>query len=173
MFSFVSNQNGRVQCVYTGAWVTTSGIPDSNVMNTEHTWCQSWGADTLPAKSDLNHLFPTMSHANSYRSNYPFGEVVTATWSEGGSSRGTDQWGSTVFEPRDPHKGDCARAMFYFAVRYDMEIFLHQEEVLKAWNWQDPPDDWERTRNSRIEQIQDTRNPFVDCPEIADRISDY
>jgi len=173
LFSFINNIDGEVQCVYTGQWVVTDEVPDPNTMNTEHTWCQSWGADTLPAKSDLNHLFPTLSYVNSVRSNYPFGEVYEVTWSEGGSLKGRDGWGATVFEPRDPHKGNCARAMFYFAVRYEMNISERQEEVLKGWNRFDPPDETERQRNDRVEQVQLKRNPFIDCPELVDQIEDF
>lgn len=173
MFSFIDNIDGRVQGVYTGQWVTTDDVPDASVMNTEHTWCQSWGADVLPAKSDLNHLFPTISNVNSVRSNNPFGIVVDVTWSQDGSLKGRDQWGSIAFEPRDPHKGDCARAMFYFAVRYSMAIPDHEEAALKWWNAFDLPDDKERQRLDRIEQIQHKRNPFVDCPELVDRIDNY
>jgi len=173
LFSFIDNIDGRVQGVYTGRWVVTDDIPDASVMNTEHTWCQSWGADVLPAKSDLNHLFPTISNVNSVRSNYPFGEVVEVSWSQDGSLKGRDGWGSLVFEPRDPHKGDCARAMFYFAVRYSMEIPDREEAVLKWWNAFDLPDSKERDRLDRIEQIQQKRNPFVDCPELVDRIENY
>jgi deoxyribonuclease I len=173
MFSFIDNINGSVQGVYTGQWVVTDDIPDASVMNTEHTWCQSWGADVLPAKSDLNHLFPTISNINSVRSNYPFGEVVEVSWSLGGSLKGRDGWGSVVFEPRDPHKGDCARAMLYSAVRYSMEIPDREEAVLKWWNAFDLPDAKERDRCDRIEQIQHKRNPFVDCPELVDRIENY
>jgi len=173
MFSFVDNEDGQVQGVYTGEWVSTSGIPDANIMNTEHTWCQSWGADSLPAKSDLNHLFPTISSANSVRSNYPFGWVLDATWSQGGSSKGLDGWGQVVFEPRDAHKGDAARAIFYFAIRYQMPVPDGMEEVLRQWNRLDPPDDKERTRAERIEQLQNRRNPLVFCPLLVEQIADF
>ncbi len=72
MFGDLDNVNGAVQCVYTGQWVTTSGIPDPNYMNTEHTWPQSMGASG-DARSDLFHLSPTMSSAISVRGILPFG----------------------------------------------------------------------------------------------------
>jgi len=173
IFTDIDNIDGQVQCVYTGVWITTDIVPSNDIMNVEHTWCQSWGADTLPAKSDLNHLFPAITGVNSTRSNYPFGEVIEVSWSSGGSKRGLDGWGTVVFEPRDEHKGDCARALFYFSVRYNMEIEDRMEQVIRGWNWADLPDAKEETRCDRIEQLQDTRNPFVDCPELVDRISNY
>lgn len=173
MFSTLDNVDGRVQCVYTGEWVTTRGVPDSKEMDTEHTWARSWGAETSPAKSDLNHLFPTMSPANTQRSNYPFGEVVTATWSGGGSQLGADSESRIVFEPRGSHKGDVARAVFYFAVRYSMNVTDQMEEVLKTWNIEDAPDSKELQRTNAIEKVQGKRNPFVDRPGFVDRIVDF
>ncbi|MBN2494588.1 MAG: endonuclease [Deltaproteobacteria bacterium] len=173
MFESVDNHDGRVQCVYTGEWVETTGIPPNEVMNTEHTWCQSWGADSEPARSDLNHLFPAMAEANSHRGNYHFGDVVDATWTSGGCAVGTDASFRWVFEPRDEHKGDCARAMFYFALRYQMEIQAFEEDVLRAWNCLDQPDEKEARRNDAIEARQQTRNPFVDRPDLVERIDDF
>lgn len=174
MFSGVDNHNGQVQCVYTGQWVTTDGIPPTSVMNTEHTWCQSWGADVLPAKSDLNHLYPALSEVNIRRSNNLFGEVVQPVWESGGSVLGRDAIGRTVFEPRDQHKGDCARAMFYFSIRYNMEItYVSMESALRSWNRRDFPDEKEMERNDAVELIQSKRNPFIDCPEVVDKIPDF
>ncbi len=173
MFSELDNVDGQVECVYTGEWVATTGVPDSDVMNAEHTWCQSWGADFLPAKSDLHHLFPAKSAANSRRGNLEFGLVVDSTWSRGGSLAGYDERGQYVFEPRDPHKGDAARALFYFAVRYQMRIDDHMEGLLRAWNAQDPPDSDARSRCDAIETRQQNRNPFVDRPGFVDRIDDF
>jgi len=173
MFSSLNNVDGSVQCVYTGQWLETWGIPDHEIMNTEHTWCQSWGSDTYPAKTDLNHIFPTMTVANSARSAHPFGWVMTPTWNMGGSSKGYNENYDIVFEPRDEHKGNAARAMFYFAVRYQMEIYYYQEEALRDFNDLDPPDSAEIMRNDLIEEIQGTRNPFVDCPALVELIEDF
>jgi endonuclease I len=37
----------------------------------------------------------------------------------------------------------------------------------------DLPDPKEVTRNTDIEEVQRTRNPFVDCPHLVDQISDF
>lgn len=175
LFGDLHNVDGWVEGVYTGFMVQTWGIPDPNVMNTEHTWPQSYGAEG-DARADLHHLYPVSSWVNSSRGNLPYGDVVSSSsgYPLGGADRGVDAQGWTVFEPRLQHKGDCARAVFYFALRYgNREGFLNlagQEAVLRAWNDLDPPDAWERTRQDGVEALQHNRNPFIDAPELLDRI---
>jgi len=176
MFSDLDNVNGWVECVYTGLDVQTTGIPDNTVMNTEHTWPQSYGAEG-DARSDLHHLFPTDSGVNSSRGNLPFGEVVVSSsgYPIGGSDRGTNAAGVTVFEPRDLHKGDCARAVMYFALRYgNLFGFLDmagQESVLRNWHLFDPVSTKESTRNNDIALVQVKRNPFIDQPGLLLRLA--
>ena len=180
MFGYVDNYNGSVECIYTGRMLETSGIPDVNVthFNTEHTWAQSFGAENEPEKSDLFHLRPSYEEPNSKRANYPFGYVIgTATYSDSGSSLGTGKNGNTVFEIRDKFKGDIARGMFYFALKYgdksyvDMNFLAQQYDDLYAWYYFDPVDQIEMERNSRIEESQKIRNPFIDHPEFIERLN--
>lgn len=167
------NAEGNVRCVYTGREVRGGQIPNGSDMNTEHTWPQSKGA-TGDAKSDVHHLFPTDSKANSIRSSYPFGEVVNAKWSDpSGAKLGTDAQGRTVFEPPDEHKGNVARAMFYFSAEYGKAIPDSEEAVLKQWNHEDAVDVAELERNRRIAAFQGNRNQFVEHAQLADRISDF
>lgn len=172
MFGEYDNVNGQVQCVYTGTWITTDGIPDGNVMNCEHTWPQSMGAEG-DARSDMHHLFPTLNQPNSIRGNLPFGEVVNQDWAQGGSLRGTDAGGVTVFEPREVHKGDCARACFYFALRYgNLSSFLtYQEPVLRSWALADTVSQKELDRNQAIDALQHNRNPFIDHNAWLNRLA--
>jgi hypothetical protein len=127
-------------------------------------------------KSDLFHLYPTLSSANNARSNYPFGIVVSnITWQQGGSKRGNNSLGTVVFEPRDVHKGNVARSLFYFCVKYNNVspggfMAAVQENVLRQWNYSDTVNANERLRNNRIAPLQKVRNPFIDHPELVDRI---
>lgn len=173
MFGQIDNVNGYVECVYTGRLVKTTTIPDANNMNTEHSWPKSLGAENEPALSDLYHLFPTDSETNSRRSSYLFGIVVNVTWSKGNSSLGTDANHSTVFMPRPEHRGNVARAMFYFAVRYQLAMNNTMEQVLRQWHREDPIDSTEQARNESISQYQRNRNPFIDHPEYVERIDDF
>ncbi|NUM34786.1 MAG: endonuclease [Candidatus Brocadiae bacterium] len=173
MFGEIDNENGYVKCVYTARSLKTSGIPDGNNMNTEHTWPKSLGAEKEPAKSDLHHLFPTDSETNSRRSSYPFGMVVTMVWSKGGSVLGKNEKSQTVFMPREEHRGDVARALFYFSIRYNLSIANDYEVVLKKWHTEDPVDSKEIARNEAISRYQKNRNPFIDHPEYVTRIEDF
>lgn len=160
--------------------VGPGSLPDQNQLNCEHTWPQSKFSKSFPnetQKSDLHHLFPTDSKANSTRGNFDFAEVVAnqnlknCASSKSGAS--TVAGGKTFFEPPFSHKGNVARALFYFSVRYKMPIDKNQEEFLKKWHHLDPVDSEEIARNDAIEKIQGNRNPFIDHPEYVDAISDF
>lgn len=175
MFSEIDNVDGMVETVYIGKIIETDGIPNVNAtgVNTEHTWPRSKGADGEPAESDLYHLYPSDQNANSRRANYPFGEVESnVDWSEAGSSLGRSEDGITVFEPRDSHKGNVARSMFYFATRYgNRSNFLdNQEKVLRQWAQFDPVDETETARNNSIANFQENRNPYIDYPNFLNRL---
>lgn len=154
-------------------------IPNHDVLNAEHTWPQSHFSSAFPKedqKSDLHHLFPTDTQMNSKRSSLPFGdvgrddEILKCKESRLGSST---QGSETVFEPPLSHKGNVARAMFYFAIRYKMQIHPNEERYLRDWHKRDPVDAAELGRNEKIFSLQGNRNPFVDFPELVDKISDF
>lgn len=173
IFGSVDNRDGTVECVYTGQTIQTTTAPSSG-FNVEHSWPQSRGADFVPPRSDMHHLFPTTSESNNRRSANYFGDVVTnISWSENGSKLGEDSSGTKRFEPRDIHKGNVARAMFYFSVVYEESIPEHEEAVLRQWHEDDPVDADERVRNQTVADLQNSRNPFIDYPEIADQIDDF
>lgn len=154
-------------------------IPDANTMNAEHSWPQSQFTRSFPEdlqKSDIHHLFPTDSTMNSKRSSLEFGNVASDSEKlECDDSRlGFPKGGSKlVFEPPTRHKGNVARAIFYFSTRYKMAIDASEEATLREWHRQDPADAEEKARNERIFTLQKNRNPFVDFPELVDRISDF
>ncbi len=176
---FGATQN-TIECVYTGREAVgyidrtqCQDLTDPNMsFNTEHTWPQSLFSQLEPMRSDLFHLFPTDEAANGKRSNYPFGIVTNPTWSNGGSK--FDQ-NSGIFEPRDAHKGETARAMFYFVMRYqNYNSFLNsQESILRLWNNQYAPTPVEQKRCDDIQFYQKNRNPFIDYPQFVDRINSF
>ncbi|MCK9474424.1 MAG: endonuclease [Candidatus Muirbacterium halophilum] len=173
-FSELDNEDGIVTCVYTAKEVKTKGIPNGS-MNCEHSWPQSqFGEQSKDTKKDdVHHLFPTDSRANSKRGHVPLRNVESATWSDGGSEYGIGELGDDVFEPRDDHKGDVARALFYFSVRYNMPIDEKQEQTFREWVELDPVSEKEIRRNAGIESAQKNRNPFIDRPDFISKISDF
>jgi endonuclease I len=173
IFTQVDVNNGKVRDVYTHREINGGKIPNSSDMNVEHTWPQSKGA-TGTAKSDLHHLFPTDSKANSTRSSFPFGKVEKVQWSSpSGAKLGTDAQGRKVFEPPDEHKGNVARAMFYFSAEYNKRIPPEEESVLREWNKLDAVDAAEIERNRRVAAVQGNNNQFVLHSHLVDRISDF
>ncbi len=156
-------------------------IPSSTLLNCEHTWPQSRFSRAFPEnlqKGDLNHLYITDSRANSLRSSNPFGEVQdgghpSAKCIDSTLGKPVGGGGSMVFEPPAEHKGNVARALFYFSVRYKLPIDPRQEAILRLWHKDDPVDEIDRERNEKVFQMQNNRNPFVDYPELVDDIADF
>lgn len=172
IFVDLDNVKGTVCGVYTGKCIQTHSIPNSSVMNCEHTWPQSKGAVGI-AKSDLHHLFPSDSRTNSIRGNLPFCEVETAYLMNAVSQVGFSRLGTKCFEPRDVHKGNVARAMLYFSIRYGKPIDNEQEQFFRRWLAIDPVDKSEQDRAAQIAEIQGLPNPFVKFPELIDLVEDY
>ncbi len=157
-------------------------IPDHTVMNTEHTWPQSRFNKELNEevqKTDLHHLYTTFNKINAERGNYPFANVGVTTnrkplFCPGPKLGNPISYGTGIFfEPANEHKGNVARALFYFSVRYKVAISTTEEIFLKFWHMLDPVDEIEKQRNEIIFSIQKNRNPFVDQPELVLRISDF
>jgi len=177
MFETVDDYGGdTIECVYTGIKIkaATRTIAQNLGFNTEHTYPQSFFNENEPMKSDIYHLYPTEANSNNVRSNYAFGFVISnITWQQGGSKRGNDYQNTIVFEPRNVHKGNVARSLFYFCVKYgNLGTYMSQKQdsALRLFNVIDTVDARERLRNTRIKSFQNVRNPFIDHPEFIDRI---
>lgn len=147
-------------------------------VNAEHIWPQSYFNSALPMVADVHHLMSTLSVPNGRRANLKFAVVSKPTYSTSSGSK----LGKEGFEPDDSVKGNVARALFYFIVRYsDKNIrqgmdynsfWTRNVPMLLEWNRMDPPDAAERRRNDLVEGFQGNRNPFIDNPALADRIGE-
>lgn len=156
--------------------VNGDGIQDRDGMNAEHVWPQGFFNEAKPMKSDLHHIFPTFITVNNMRGSQPFGEVSSPVY---GTNSGS-MLGDDGFEPADPVKGDVARAVLYFVVRYyDRDIrdgvdysdfWKSRVQMFMKWHLQDPPDAAERRRNDLIADYQGNRNPFVDDPRLVEMV---
>ena len=94
-------------------------------------------------------------------------------WQQDGSKYGDDNGGARCFEPRDGDKGDIARTMMYFSVRYQLPIDGAQEANFRRWNTVDPVSPDESLRHDKTVELQHNRNPFVDYPGFADFVEDF
>lgn len=154
-------------------------VPNPRIFNTEHTWPQSKFSTRFSKdeqKSDLHHLYPTFSKINSERGSLPFADVNSRrelSCDESLSGSPVRGGRGNYFEPPQEHKGNVARAMFYFSVRYQISIDPVQELYLRLWHEEDPSDEMERIHHERIYQLQGNRNPFIDDATLVNLINDF
>ncbi len=193
--------NGKkiITCAYSGENLVYTSPFTWGKFSREHTYCHSWmptypangNGSSIPERieySDVHHLFPVNQiQANLKRSNYPLGEVLTVEYEYLGCKLGLDANGKKVFEPRNTHKGDAARALFYMALTYNGQAdqsgqpknwgfknpisasitYGQDQELLKKWHFQDLPDAREIARNDFIDSLQGNRNPFIDSVQYV------
>jgi endonuclease I len=200
LYSKIYNRNDTIYCVYSGYGIYLPPNTDptdfllmggsDNGINTEHTYPQSKGAGEGNPRSDMHHLFPARAAVNSARSNYPYAEIPdneTDVWYYKDFSTtqppptNRDSYSEVYepanfpdrrFEPREDHKGNVARAVFYFYTMYRSEAnaadpfyFDLMRETLCEWHFLDPVDSLEWAQNFLKATYQDGRpNPFIlDC----------
>lgn len=195
-------------CVYTGYNDNVGSDTYPDPINTEHTIPQSFFDDDEPMRGDMHHLFPSHENTNSARSNNPFGEVPdgSARWYGATSPGGTatmptvniEEWSEgnsspAYFEPREDHKGDVARALFYFYTMYPGQAnvsytppagdttgitrvvysatnnTLEELQLLYSWHVNDPPSAKEIARNAGVADAQGNYNPYIEHPDIVAR----
>ena len=166
---------------------------EGDCWNKEHSIPQSWFNKQSTMKCDIFHVYPTDGKVNGMRSNYPFGEVGTATYtSQNGSKKGNSSfpgYSGIVFEPIDEYKGDFARTYFYFATCYQKNSITNGKEaqvvfqsgtyptltqysidLFLKWSEMDPVSEKEINRNNAAYACQQNRNPFIDFPNLEQRI---
>ncbi len=152
-------------------------IPYHQIVNAEHAWPQSHFTGKFSKslqKSDLHSLYPVRMKVNSTRGNHPFGEVVEVKSEPCDKAfLGSNSKGHTVFEPADSIKGNLARSLFYFSIRYQTPIDSDQEKVLRDWHNADPVDEEEYLKHEDTFHIQYVRNPFIDHPEWVNQIQNF
>lgn len=188
---------------YTTANIIGSASAEGQGWNREHMMPQSTFYSNYPMYSDLFYVVPTDARINQLRSNYPYGIVgSTIYYTFTNSSRigncaipGITYTGR-VYEPINEFKGDVARSLLYFAVRYEGKLGTFNfnnnanpasdtnpldgtEErafdpayiaMLLQWHQQDPVSQREIDRNNAVYGIQKNRNPFIDNPSWVNAI---
>ena len=196
MYNYADNYNNLVTCVYSGYTETvpfsTTNTSTSvvNRINCEHTVPQSWFSQVVRMRSDMHHLYPTYDTWNNLRGSDPFAEIpdaTTQTWMRGLVSQSSiptanlDEWSedtNTQFEPREDHKGNLARSIFYFYTMHAGQPALvatgHGDinsaaniNTLYAWHLADPVDAHEIERNNRVAASQGNFNPYIAYPSTV------
>ncbi len=162
---------------------------EGDCYNREHLVPQSTFNQDSPMRNDYFHVVPSDGAVNGARGSFPFGEVSNPSYvSSNGSKRGQNTFSGytgTVFEPIDEFKGDIARSVLYFAIRYEDEFnnSWRSNEVLASnpqdffvdwyidlllsWHAGDPVSQREIDRNNNGFQFQGNRNPLIDNPQFA------
>jgi len=204
MYGNIDNVDGFVEGIYTGyqgAIDPAEGSVRSQAndvsINAEHSWPQSKGASSGNSNSDMHHLYPAYSSANSSRGKHPFYEIpdteTDSWWRLDQSSSSADgaiideyserenshpnQNYDARWEPRESVEGDIARSMFYFYTMYKSEadnadplFFEVQKEFLRSWNTLDSVSTKEYDRTCAIAPFQsDKVNPFVIDRSLVER----
>lgn len=150
LYGTIDVNNDSLTGIYTGytIYLDPNADPSSDAynkgINAEHGWPQSKGASSEPARSDMHHLYPTYTSANSSRGNHPYADIndeETVSWWRNDSQVSTpdynfiDEYSERreghpsglnhpngeeydSWEPREDAKGDIARSMFYFYTMY-------------------------------------------------------
>ncbi|MCE3074440.1 endonuclease [Chryseobacterium gwangjuense] len=192
---------------YTSAQLIGSASTEGLGWNREHMIPQSTfstgSISDYPMYSDLFYVIPADARINQLRSNYPYGMVgstIYYTFTNGSKIGNCAIPGAAytgrVYEPINEFKGDVARSLLYFAVRYEGKLnsFNYmagttpandesqldgtEERVfepsyiamLLQWNQQDPVSQREIDRNNAVYNIQKNRNPFIDNPAWVNAI---
>jgi endonuclease I len=194
IYSDVPGGSAPYVFTYSASQCSNSPNGEGICYNREHTWPATFFNDFYPMYADLFHVMPTDAWVNNKRNNFPYGEVINATFTaQNGGKLGTtnsytvfnasnpNHW---AFEPIDSFKGDVARNYFYMSTRYMGEdaswyswemangANLTPEAVTLLLNWHhlDPVGQKEIDRNNAVFSIQGNRNPFIDYPLFADCI---
>ncbi|WP_080779131.1 endonuclease [Chryseobacterium phocaeense] len=188
---------------YTSANLISSSGGEGLGYNREHAVPQSTFDSNYPMYSDLHFVIPTDAKINQLRSNYPYGvgnSTVHYTFSNtskiANSAIPNYVYTNRVYEPINEFKGDIARMLLYFAVRYEEKLpsFNYSTNInpaidrsaldgtaerafdpayismLLQWHLQDPVSQREIDRNNAIYSIQNNRNPFIDNPQWVNDI---
>ncbi len=153
----------NVEHVYPASWMLkTAGCPTENRKQ-----CRAISEAFNFMEADLHNLYPAISFINGARSNHPFDMID-------GEDHMFDSCDfervNDLVEPRPQARGNIARAYFYMHKTYDLPVPDAMKPLLLQWHKDDPVSEAERRRNKKIDELQGTRNAFIDDPALADTL---
>ncbi len=118
-------------------------------------------------EADMQNLYPVWQDASVARRNMFFGIIEGEDW----RFKNCDfERSLKSVEPRPLARGNISRSIFYMHTKYGLPLRKEIIDQLKRWNKEDLPSKQEKSRNDRIEEIQGTRNPYIDDPALIDSI---
>lgn len=152
----------------------TKMFEDRMIRAVEYAVPLSWYDSLSPMKSDLHQMFTCESALASFRNEFPyfdFSAYHADTYREFLKCEFGKRGGMERFEPANG-KGEVARAVLYFLIRYPYQVCRNKIdiELMKAWHKNNPVSTYEKHRNQTIFRLQGNRNPFIDFPELAGNI---
>jgi len=157
----------NVEHVFPMAWVIKDMIKRKKCYDRRD--CRKKSRRFNLIESDLHNLYPSRRDLNMLRSSYRFGVIK-------GEIRVFPEYDFEInskqrlIEPAPASQGEIARCMFYMADAYQLKLFAKQAKTLAYWNKVDQPSNEEKRRNDLIEDLQGTRNLFIDFPEKIIRV---
>ena len=153
-------------------------------VNIEHVFPMAWVVNSLKCRdrrdcrkrsqfnyieSDMHNLYPSRRDLNMLRASHRFGKVKGEIRAFGSYNFEIDNK-RRIVEPAPASQGEVARAMFHMSKTYNLKIFTKQAETLAYWNKVDQPSKEEKRRNDLIEELQGTRNYFIDNPKAINKL---
>jgi deoxyribonuclease I len=152
---------------------TTGGLQ----LNIEHVLPKS-KISVIAGQGDLHNLWPSILKVNEARSNYSLTEDIPGerwTFADAGQEElascdfeveSVQRPGGkvTVVEPAPHARGRIARTVLHMALAYQVRLSESEWAMYVAWHEHSAPAADEQRRNDEIEQLQGTRNPFIDSP---------
>lgn len=118
-------------------------------------------------ESDMHNMFPMVkiSETDTFNRHNNFSGMWEYRYCKGKAGKeGT---------LRKEIRGDASRTYLYMSFQYKISLEDSLEDKLRAWHFEDPSNEWEEKRNDMIEVIQGNRNPFIDRPELVEKVPDF
>ena len=131
--------------------------------------CRTESARFNRVESDLHNLYPASNMIDMARKDYDFGMIV-GEFREFFECDFERDVRDKRAEPRTVARGNVARSILYMNTEYDLPIDPQTAQQLLIWNKDDPPSKDELRRNDLIQQLQGTRNIYIDNPAKADEL---
>ncbi len=167
---FRFNQNGetedkgriQIERVYPLQWIIET-LTCKNRLDCHQSESKKFKA----IESDLHNIYPVWWEIQSTKFDSSYGELP------GEEKRFEDcdfERSKNITEPREIARGNIARAIFYMHNHYGLPIKPELLKTLLKWNKEDLPSEQEIYRNNIIEKIQGNRNPFIDNPNLVNKL---